>query len=253
MKNLNSLLSLLFLICFTAFTQAQSANVDLAKNKIINAKALIGAWTTSYLNDQQQEVTLTIIITEKHFAQTAYNVKEKRFDETFGGTWNLDRNNFIFQYEFSSKDASKVGENAKFKVEINGNTLSMGNKNILWTKLDNGNKSDLTGAWLFATNKPDSQARRGEKEERKTMKILSDTRFQWIAYHTGTGEFIATGGGTYTAENGKYTENIEFFSRNKDRVGASLSFEYEVKNDDWHHSGLNSSGEPLYEIWTLRK
>ena len=28
---------------------------------------------------------------------------------------------------------------------------------------------------------------------------------------------------------GKYTENIEFFSRDNNRVGASLSFDYEIK------------------------
>jgi hypothetical protein len=46
---------------------------------------------------------------------------------------------------------------------------------------------------------------------------------------------------------------IEFFSRNKSRVGAKLSFDFDKKDDDWHHSGLSSAGEPIYEIWSLRK
>ena len=85
------------------------------------------------------------------------------------------------------------------------------------------------------------------------MKILSGTRFQWIAYNTETKEFLGTGGGTYTTEDGKYTENIEFFSRDATRVGTSLAFTFEIKDSNWHHSGLSSKGEPIYEIWSLRK
>jgi hypothetical protein len=49
-----------------------------------------------------------------------------------------------------------------------------------------------------------------------------------------------------------YTETIEYFSRDNSRVGAHLEFQYEVKGTDWHHTGLNSKGEPLYEIWARR-
>jgi hypothetical protein len=58
------------------------------------------------------------------------------------------------------------------------------------------------------------------------------------------------GGGTYTAKDGKYIENITFFSRDDSRVGASLDFNYEVIDGEWHHSGLSSKGDPIYEIWT---
>jgi hypothetical protein len=84
------------------------------------------------------------------------------------------------------------------------------------------------------------------------MKILSGKRFQWIAYNSETGEFFGTGGGTYTTRRGKYTENIEFFSRDNDRVGASLQFDYDLKDGDWHHSGKSSRGNPIYEIWSVR-
>ena len=85
------------------------------------------------------------------------------------------------------------------------------------------------------------------------MKILTPTRFQWIAYNTETKQFMGTGGGTYTAVDGKYTENIQFFSRDKTRVGMSLGFNFDVQEEDWHHSGNNSKGEPMYEIWAKRK
>ena len=85
------------------------------------------------------------------------------------------------------------------------------------------------------------------------MKILSGTRFQWIAYNTETKEFKGTGGGRYTTENGRYTEHIEFFSKDNSRVGAELGFDYALKEGEWHHSGLNSKGQPMYEIWAGRE
>ena len=87
---------------------------------------------------------------------------------------------------------------------------------------------------------------------RKTIKILSATHFQWIAINTETGEFFGTGGGNYSFKDGKYTENIEFFSRDPNRVGASLSFNAELKEGDWHHSGLSSKGDKIYEVWSRK-
>jgi hypothetical protein len=84
---------------------------------------------------------------------------------------------------------------------------------------------------------------------RKTIKVLSGTRFQWAAINTETKQFFGGGGGTYTTANGKYTEKIEFFSRDNNRVGARLTFDFALKPDGWHHAGLSSKGEPIYEIW----
>jgi hypothetical protein len=84
---------------------------------------------------------------------------------------------------------------------------------------------------------------------RKTLKLLSGSRFQWVAINPDEKGFYGTGGGTYTFSNGRYTESIEFFSRDSTRVGASLTFDGKVENDAWTHSGLNSRGEPLHEVW----
>jgi hypothetical protein len=75
---------------------------------------------------------------------------------------------------------------------------------------------------------------------RRTLKILTGTRFQWAAINIETKEFFGTGGGRYTFENGKYTEHIEFFSRDSSRVGASLGFDGKIESGAWHHSGLSS-------------
>ena len=88
---------------------------------------------------------------------------------------------------------------------------------------------------------------------RKTMKILSGTRFQWIAFDTEKKEFKGTGGGTYSTVDGKYSEKIEFFSRDSSRVGMELEFDYKIENGNWIHRGKTSKGDPLHEIWSLRE
>jgi len=81
-----------------------------------------------------------------------------------------------------------------------------------FSKIDDGKPGKLEGTWLFSNRMRNGKLGdpRSADNPRKTMKILSGTRFQWIAYNVETKEFMGTGGGTYTTTNGKYTENIDF-------------------------------------------
>ena len=69
-----------------------------------------------------------------------------------------------------------------------------------------------------------------QRGDRKTLKLLTGTRFQPMAINAATKKKIGTGGGTYTFADGKYTEQIEFFSRDSTRVGATLNFDGSVKH-----------------------
>ncbi|HEX8039077.1 MAG TPA: membrane or secreted protein, partial [Chryseosolibacter sp.] len=125
--------------------------------------------------------------------------------------------------------------------------------NVRWQQLDAGSPGKLAGAWVITGRIRDGKMSNMNPGARRTMKILSGTRFQWIAYNVETHEFFATGGGTYTTKDGKYTENIEFFSRDDSRVGASLTFDYAIEGGNWRHRGLSSKGEPVDEVWTERE
>jgi hypothetical protein len=48
-------------------------------------------------------------------------------------------------------------------------------------------------------------------------------------------------------------QRIEFFSRDPKRVGMQVAFDYEVKSGDWHHRGLSTAGNKIYEVWTRGK
>ncbi len=85
------------------------------------------------------------------------------------------------------------------------------------------------------------------------MKVLSGKYFQWIAYNVAAKTFINAGGGTYTTANGKYTENIEFFTKTSESVGKSLAFDYSFVNGDWRHKGQKSTGGDMDECWSKRE
>ena len=187
-----------------------------------------------------------------YMAKTFYSEQSNEFIKTYGGSWSVKDSIFSFTLEFSSQDSTSVGKTKELVFDLNGDVLTFKGSDKIWSRVDHGAKGDLNGAWLISGRERDGNMRRRAPGARKTMKILSATRFQWIAYNTDTGQFFGTGGGTYTATDGSYTENIGFFSRDNSRVGASLSFEYEVIENEWHHRGLSSKGTPIYEIWSPR-
>ncbi|SVA74060.1 uncharacterized protein METZ01_LOCUS126914, partial [marine metagenome] len=136
--------------------------------------------------------------------------------------------------EFDTNDSDRVGSEVTFKVEISDSTMAIVGSDMKFKRIDSGNPGKLHGAWLIAGRVRDGQKQlRNTDRPRKTMKILSGTRFQWIAYNTETKQFMGTGGGTYTTINGEYVENIEFFSRDDSKAGLSLKFNYELLNNEW--------------------
>ena len=218
----------------------------------IEAQSLMGAWE-ALIEQDGRTLRNVAIFTKSHQVATFYDAESGAFISTNGGTWNLEGNTLSETVEFDTKTPDRVGTNSTFEIELTENELRAKGVAIVWKRIDSGTPGDLKGAWLISGRMRNGEMqKRDTNRPRKTMKILSGTRFQWIAYNTETKEFMGTGGGTYTTINGKYTENIEFFSRDDNRVGASLQFDYALKDGDWHHSGLSSKGKPINEVWTLR-
>ncbi len=193
-----------------------------------------------------------LLFSGNYFAYTEFNVGSGEFKGTLGGHWSIIDNQFTQLLEFNTYDKTTVGQNINKIYNLSEDKLSIDNE--IFMRVDDGSPGKLHGAWLFAGRKRDGElTTRDTEQPRKTMKILSGKRFQWIAYNTETGEFSGTGGGTYTTIGDEYTEIIEFFSRDITRVGATLSFNFELIEGIWHHQGKNSRGEPLYEIWSKRE
>jgi hypothetical protein len=220
----------------------------------INAQSIIGAWEGYHTSKDGEPYKSVVIFSDGYQVISVYHAKTGKFISTNGGTWALNGDTMTEKVEFNSLNPEGVGQEVSFKVVITPNTINVVDSKIALKRIDDGTPGALQSAWLMSGRIRDGQTQaRDTSGPRKTMKILSGTRFQWIAYNTETKQFMGTGGGTYTTVDGEYTENIEFFSRDDSRVGASLKFKYELIDGNWHHSGLSSKGDPIYEIWSVRE
>ncbi|WP_407425327.1 hypothetical protein [Arcticibacter sp.] len=227
-----------FILALTAVTSAFAQS---------NNPAIAGAWQIKEADKEQ-----LLILQDGFFFHTAYNKGDKLFFYSRGGTYSQNPNALKAEIYFNSSNKEEVGNQFSAKYSITGQTLnlSLNGETQSWNRLDDSS-APLAGVWRITSRKQDGKLTPiHQTGSRQTYKILSGTRFQWAAIDPEKKEFSGTGGGTYTFVDGKYTETIEFFSRDGSRVGASLSFDGKLENGEWHHSGLSSKGEPIYEIWS---
>lgn len=220
----------------------------------VHSQSIVGAWESLHTSEQGTPLKSVLILSDKYQVLTIYHAESGKFIATNGGTYQLEGNNMTETVEFNSESPESVGKTINFEIIHTATTLRIKGSPIEFKRLDAGTPGALNGAWLMSGRIRDGKTQtRDVNRPRKTMKILSGTRFQWIAYNTETKEFMGTGGGTYTTIDGKYTEQIEFFSRDDAKVGLHLEFNYEMKDDNWHHTGFSSKGTPLHEIWSTRQ
>lgn len=224
---------------------------------------LTGAWKLIEKKDAAKKEsagsTSVMILSDGYFTEATYHEADKKFMGTRGGSYALKNGKLMETIEFNTFDSTNVGLSHTLTYQLNGNRLQLsgmrGNKKIdqTWERIEEKN-TPLTGIWRIREREtPEGELVTIERGPRKTIKILSGNRFQWIAINTQTKEFFGTGGGTYTAKDGKYKEIIEFFSRDPKRVGMQLSFDFEVKGNDWHHKGVSTSGNKINEVWEKEK
>ena len=209
----------------------------------------VGAWKAV-----SGEITSILLITPTWFTVTDYGAKN--FVASYGGTWKdvgtPGENKVAATVYYNTANPSQAGKTADIPVGMENDHLitgTAGGGKQEWTRLDDGT-GPLAGNWQIRSRESDGKMNPIPNGPRQTFKIMTGTRFQWIALNLDTGEFFGSGGGTYTFENGTYTEKIAFFSRDSSRVGAVLSFKGNVTGKDWDHSGLSSKGAPIHEVWS---
>jgi hypothetical protein len=215
-----------------------------------------GAWEISsfVMGDYNHANTTGILIMEgKYYSWAVYKKESHEFIGAGGGTYKKGGNTAEFNVLFHTIAPEMVGKRIMFARKGGDSKWQLeSTQGIRFELKKMKEKADesLEGTWRITERKREGEMVAMPEGPRKTLKFLSKSRFQWVAFNSETREFFGTGGGTYTLENGKYTEHIDFFSRDDTRVGASLSFDYKVEDgDSWHHSGLSSKGDPIYEIW----
>lgn len=235
--------SILFIICFTISAMTYSQELE-------------GSWILTHQNG--------VSITDKEFIKIyqdgyfAFGAKELDGDKFLyagGGEYNLDGNVYKEHLDFLTLDPDQIGTTNTYTLNFANDRLVISTKIKgeelieIWERVSQ-EEDDLTRNWVITGRKRGDKISEMTPGPRRTVKILSGGRFQWIAFNSETKAFSGTGGGEYEAKDGKYIEKITFFSKDDSRVGANLEFEYEVIDGKWHHSGLSSKGDPIYEIWS---
>ena len=220
--------------------------VLMACPAIASDSEMIGAWQTG----REDGATGVMIVTGEHLSIAWYQSEPGQFLYTKGGEWSLTEDGVDLTFEYHTKTPEMVGQTHSYARSLDGDELKLGE--TTWTRIDDGTPGALQGAWLMIGRERDGEVSTRTPGARRTMKILSGTRFQWIAYNVETREFFGSGGGTYTTSDDRYTENIEFFSRDDSKAGISLEFEYDLSDGSWHHIGHSTKGDPMHEIWSRR-
>lgn len=214
------------------------------------AKDFTGAW--KLVSPSEKGTNAVRIIADGYFAVAYFDKEEKKFSGTYGGTLSNIKGKMQETIEFDTWNSNSVGtaEALEYKIKKGQLLVSNGKGVEVWEKVHEAAQSPFQGTWIISGRADEvgliNNIPRGP---RKTIKIMSGNRFQWIAYNTETKEFFGTGGGMYGASEKHYTETIEFFSRDATRVGMSLTFNCRLDGKTWRHFGNSSTGKEIHEIW----
>ena len=209
---------------------------------------IVGAWRLV----EPSGATVMLTLTDAYLMQTTY--EPNRFISSRGGNYGQTANQLKLTVEFDSQDSSRVGQTETYPITLRDGKLVLNGPagNLTFSRVDEPSaQTPLAGLWRITGRANDAgQVTTMQRGARKTLKLLTGSRFQWAAINPQTKQFSGTGGGSYLFKDGKYTETIDFFSRDNDRVGRSLTFGAAVTGAEWRHTGQSSTGGKVDEVWS---
>jgi|TARA_B110000977_G_C11085494_1_gene494528 hypothetical protein len=216
-------------------------------NPFLKFSAILFLWlTTSSLFAQQYEskegrLTTIVQIMDGYYTEVVFEENPPKFMSARGGFISNNTPNPLVNLEY----------NSLFEQD-SLTTISLAALDAFVIVAEK--PQALDGQWLMGGRMRNGEiSYRDTSGPRKTLKVLFNGHFQWMAFNTDTFAFMGTGGGNYSSVDGIYKEEIKFFSRDDSRVGAILPFDYELISGEWHHKGKSSKGGPIHEIWIQRE
>ena len=96
----------------------------------------------------------------------------------------------------------------------------------------------LIGSWKMISYKYGNENTFKDMDDKvmKEIKLITETHFTWASFDEQ--EMIGAGGGSYSYEDGKYIEHIEYFHPiGSNMIGSSQVFECKLEDGKWYHSG----------------
>lgn len=215
----------------------------LSLHTLAQQEKLTGAFSLKQKNEN-----ILWLFKDGYASQIVY--KDSEYTGTKGGPFQFDGKSIVILTEYNDRYPDSVGLKIKLPATLQQHKLQL--SGLTFHKVKNKPQA-LDALWRISGRQVDNKVYPIPRTDRKTIKILVDGYFQWIAINPAEKGFYGTGGGIYTYNPSKYTENILFFSRDNTRAGAKLDFKGELINGEWHHSGKSSKGDAIYEIWAKEK
>ena len=134
---------------------------------------LTGAW-----NAKSGSTDHILVFQDGYFSYTIYDKTNKKFIRTWDGTFSESGGQMHANIEFDTESKDNVGGHKHFTTAVSGNSLNFdaGTGVNSWTRIDDGN-GNLAGNWRITGRMRDGSIQPMERSPRKTVKILSATRF----------------------------------------------------------------------------
>ncbi|NGZ90166.1 hypothetical protein [Psychroflexus maritimus] len=255
MKRVVLILSILF---FNSFSYANNLN---------------GAWKLDEVNGKKVETHVIQLFSDQFYTFSEYDKKTGDFVRAGGGTYLLENFRLQMFIEIDSDNPALSNTSSIFKFlqleedKIKLTSMKDSSKYEIWKRIDTANHKEMAKCWRIhkKQDEGDLDWRVIEYAPRKTIKMLTDNYYQVLAFNKKTGQFIGSSGGTWsktksnyfvgsnggsnTKNSAKYIENIAFFSKNSTNVGRSLEFDLKISDGLWNHTGRQTDGKTLLEIW----
>jgi hypothetical protein len=219
------------------------------------AQILNGAWRLVEENGQPVEHEAIKLFSNSYFTYAAYDKASGEFIEATGGTYTLQHLSYKEHLDIDSKEPQHSGKTISYHNTLKGKSLTLlnlatGDKQV-WEKFDEGDNYQMAFCWRIHKKKDEGDAdwRTIEYRPRKTLKMLTNSRYQVLALNSETGQFVGSSGGRWSGDGDSYMEHIEFFSKDQSNVGRSLEFKRAFEDGLWLHTGKATKGEEMMEKW----
>jgi hypothetical protein len=223
------------------------------------SQTLNGAWRLTEQNNMPTTYEVIKLYSNSYFTYASYNKETGEFLEAKAGMYTLKNLSYKEHLEIDSSKPENSGTSNEYHIKLNGKKmiithLKSGEEEV-WEKFDEADNYKMASCWRIHKKKDegDTDWRTIEYAPRKTLKMITNSRYQVIALNSETGQFVGSSGGNWSSTADVYIENVEFFSKNQKNVGRSLHFNRNYEDGIWLHSGKNTKGELMMEEWIRYK
>ena len=152
-----------------------------------------GAWKSQ----EPTGSTSILIVGDSYLTIASYSFMNKYFERSEGGAFTMQGDKMTYIPEFNSADTAKIGIPVIFTITRKDDVLTLRYEEaMVWMLVDDASTVSMAGTWQItekANNGQGALEKIHQTGTRKTLKLLSGSRFQWIAFDPGSKVFLCYG------------------------------------------------------------